>query len=227
MKKGIAKFLSVVCSVAALSGMLSMNRAGAVRLTSQEVSTGFSTICSYHYDPSGSISDDGININIEKFIAKTIYKLNNFLLECSGQTLQDLRPLIINGIMNYMGDVDMASDQRLYHLNILAGALQMASENIPFNDNNPSADTLRQFVRFKFAIQYMIEIVKNLSQRDNITANDRKECVKAISLTIEKMNLSSMKDSDVRYIQNISNTVEFGYRANVLSRNSSWGCSIM
>lgn len=225
MKKGIAKFLSVVCSVAALSGMLSMNRAGAVRLTSQEVSTGFSTICSYHYDPSGSISDDGININIEKFIAKTIYKLNNFLLECSGQTLQDLRPYITIGIMNYMGDVDM-TDPGLYYLNILAGGLQRASENINFNDNEPSRDTLRQFVRFKFAIQYMIEIVKNLSQRGDITPGDRRECVKAINLTIEKMN-SGMEDPDVRYIQDISNKIEFGYRPGELSRRLFWGCTLL
>ena len=127
--------------------------------------------------------------------------------------------------MNYMGDIDM-TDQGLYYLNILVGGLQMASGNIPFNDNEHSADTLRQFVRFKFAIQYMIEIVKNLSQVSNITPDDRKECVKAINLTIEKIN-SKMKDSDVRYIQDISNKIEFGYIPGVLSRRLSWGCTLL
>ncbi len=216
MKKGISKVLSVMCSVAALFGMLSINSAGAVRLTEQEVSTGFSIIYSYHCDPSDSISGDGIHINTEKFIAKIIYKLENLFIECSDKNLQDLRPIIINGIMRYMGDVDMA-DQRLYHLNILAGALQMISGNISFNDSEHSKDARRQFIRFKFAIQYMIEIVKNLSQESNITADDRKECVKAINLIIEKMNLHSMKDLDVRYIQNISNIVQLWYTPGVLS----------
>ena len=55
MKKGISKVLSVMCSVAALSTMISMNRAGAVRLTGQQVSTRFSAMCSRPYDPSGNI----------------------------------------------------------------------------------------------------------------------------------------------------------------------------
>lgn len=64
MKKGISKFLSVMCGIAALSGTFSMNSAGAAKLTGQQVSTRFSAMCSRPYDPSGNISDDGININI-------------------------------------------------------------------------------------------------------------------------------------------------------------------
>lgn len=228
MKKGISKVLSVMCGIASLSGMFGMNSAGAAKLTGQQVSTGFSAMCSRPYDPSGNISDDGININIEKFIAKIIYKLDSFLSGCSGQTLQDLSSDITRGIMNCMGDTDMSdiTDPGLYYLNILVAGLQMVSEGIPFNDNEPSADTLRQFARFKFAIQYMIEIVKNLSQKSNITPDDRRECVKAINLTIEKIN-SKMEDPDVRYIQDISNKIAFGYRPGVLSHGLSWGCTLL
>lgn len=116
-----------------------------------------------------------------------------------------------------MGHVVDMADQRLYHLDILVLALSRILENngtVCFPRNN-----LRQFVGFKCAVHNMTGIIRNLLQKGDITVDDRKECVKAINLTIEKMD-SEMSYSDMKYIQDMFIEIECFYRPGVLSHRS-------
>ena len=235
MKKGMSKVLSIVLSAAMVSSMIGMNSVSAVVLTEQEVLEGFSTICSYRCNPLNSVSKDGIHVDIELFIAKIIDKLNNFLYECSGQTLQNPHFPIIKGIMEYMGpggtEYAVINDLRLYHLDILAGGLSNVSRDI-FSNNNKyelSKHTIQLFSRFEVVIQNMAYLVDNLSQRDDIPEDDRIKFVQLIDSIIEKMTPSSIEELNIRYIQDIAFRTDLSQRyiPGSLFPRSSLGCTLL
>ncbi len=230
MKKGISKFLSIVLSAAMVSSMIGMNSVSAVVLTEQEVLEGFSTICSYRCNPLNSVSKDGIHVDIELFIAKIIDKLNNFLYECSGQTLQTPNFPFIKCTIKHRGGVDM-NDLRLYYLNILAGGLSNVSRDI-FSNNNKyelSKHTIQLFSRFEVVIQNMAYLVDNLSQRDDIPEGDRIKFVQLIDSIIEKMTPSSIEELNIRYIQDIAFGTDLSQRyiPGSLFPRSSLGCTLL
>ena len=238
MKKGISKVLSVMCSVTVLSGMLSMNSVGAVRLIFQEVVYGLSIMCNYCRNPPNSISDDGINIDNKKFMAKIICKLDKAFEDCSGKNLQALQSEFIKEIFNPNKDVEM-DDQESCFFNLLIMHLLSVAGSVSIRNEDPENVRVK-FILFKYAIQYMIGLVENLSQRKDITKDDRKKCVEAINLTIENINFHSIIASDVSYIQDIYERIVLYYKPGVLSQKEetktetkaetswqSWGCTLL
>lgn len=210
MKKSMSKFLSIVLSAATVLPMVGMNPAkamdppeSAVESTEYQGLIEFLKDCSCTGISIGGISYDGINVNVGEFVAKNIYNLNNFLMEYSGQGLQDLCPNINSDMAIRAMDGVHIADQRLRYLYILNEHLL----RIPTTFFKNPEFVYRQLFGFRYLIRYMVLIVKNLLQESDLPTDYRKRSVEAINLTIEKIGSQPVNGFDVRYLQDINDEV--------------------
>lgn len=185
MKKGIAKFLSVVCSVAALSTMISINSASAINSTKVEVREEISTAfrrC--HEQLDMSILNTKGKIDTEKFTNVVIYKLINFIHKHLGERSKDFIEQLISRMDGKALDNKHVTDQKLRFIYTLAEVLlDMVNEKCFVS----SEDVHEQFIFFCDNILSMSIIIENLSTKTDISEYAKNMCVVEIIDTIKEM----------------------------------------
>lgn len=189
MKKGIAKFLSVVCSVAALSTMISINSASAAYWSEEEASTVFSQIYNYNYDLSNKAS-------IEWFIGTVIFKLNNFLRVHFGKSLHDFRTEIIENITNYDINVTIR-DRRLKFIQ----SLEYVLKGIADTSNESSEFVHKWLYNFGEVISHMSVVVDDSENGMGEDVPPTSE--ELITSAIEREDFGSMDESTLEQILRI------------------------
>lgn len=205
MKKGIAKFLSVVCSVAALSTMISINSASAINSTKVEVREEISTAfrrC--HEQLDMSILNTKGKIDTEKFTNVVIYRLINFIHKHLGERSKDFIEQLISRMDGKALD-ERVTNRKLSFICTLAETLKEIVNEKSFVS---SEDVHEQFIFFCDNILSMSIIIENLSTKTNISEYAKNMCVIEIIDTIKEMG-GSLNIINYKYMRLLRFSVLF------------------
>ncbi len=185
MKKGLSRFLSIMCSIAALSSMLSINSTSAIELTRGEVKEEISTAVRHcHEQLDMSILNTEYKIDIEKFANVVIYKLINFIKTHLGERSEDFIEQLISR-MNGRKLYERVTNRKLSFICTLAETLKEIVDERSFVS---SEDVHKQLIFFYDNILSTSIILECFSTKADISEHVKNVCVIEIIRTIKEMS---------------------------------------
>lgn len=185
MKKGLSRFLSITCSIAALSSMLSINSASAIELAKGEVREEISTSvrrCREQLDMS--ILNTEYKIDTEKFTNVVIYKLINFIKTHLGERSEDFIEQLISRMNGRKLD-ERVTNRKLSFICTLAETLKEIVNEKSFVS---SEGVHEQFMFFYDNILSTSIILECLSTKADISEYAKNVCAVEIIRTIKEMS---------------------------------------
>lgn len=207
MKKGMSKFLSVMCSIVTLSGMLSMNPASAIMLSREEVYREISTASRCcREQPNMSILKAEDEIDIEKFKNVVIYKLINFIDRNLGGRSRDFIEQLVSrmdgGTIN-----EQKVDQRLGFIYILTKILEEIVNGRSFA---LSEDVRKQFMFFHRNVLAMLCIIRDFSIKGHISKDAKITIIEEIIRIIREMDgqLNALNSDFIYYVSCLTSSFE-------------------
>ncbi len=187
MKKSISKILSVMCNVAVLFAIFSMNFASAIFFTKEQAKEEILA----HFKDGEELVKSGTNplkasgeSNTKELAAIIVYKLINVV----GEKWPEGKEKFIEKISFCMEDIvipERTTDSELNFIHALAEKLLLSMDP---DESTPSCYVCRKIEYFCVCIKGIVFTIKNILTEPKIDDETKNICAKEIVLIIEQMS---------------------------------------